>query len=262
MGFTFDFGFEAKGASWSEAYLALLFACDGEPADLGRTPGPLAVADASRYVELFEMQVGLSPLNIGTYAEVVGGSNPFELALQRSHQARSRGMFPVVVASDRRVTPVGTSDPLVAFWGTVGRTEADEAAILAQRRTILAGVRSATSAAFQSIPSTVTILAARSLMGDRETLRSALEQIEHPVHLSIDLDVLAPSVAQTPRSIEPGGLAWYDLMDAMELVFQGPGVATAELVGTGLTDPRSATSTLSAQILLRLAGLLAIGLGE
>ena len=58
MPFTFNFGFENPGASWQDAYLALLFATGGTPEDIGRMPGGLAVADASRNVELFEMQVG------------------------------------------------------------------------------------------------------------------------------------------------------------------------------------------------------------
>ena len=262
MGFTFDFGFETKGASWEDAYLALLFACDGALTDLGRASGPLAVADASRYIELFEMQVGISPLNIGTFAEAVGGKDPFEAARSRAEQARSRGMFPVIIAASRRATSHDMEMPLVAFWGTVGRTEGDERAILEGRRAILAGVRAATSAAFQSIPTSATIVDSRAILADKEHLKEALKNIERPVHLSIDLDVLAPATAQNPRSFEPGGLSWYDLMETIDLVFSGPGVASAELVGTGLIEPRSAASTLSAQVLLRIAGLLAIGLGQ
>jgi hypothetical protein len=48
----------------------------------------------------------------------------------------------------------------------------------------------------------------------------------------------------------------------LELVFAGPGVAAADLVGTGSVSPRSPAALLGSQILLRLAGLLAVGLGE
>ncbi len=78
----------------------------------------------------------------------------------------------------------------------------------------------------------------------------------------LDLDVLAPSVAQTSRSLEPGGLGWYDLMELIEMVFMGPGVAAADLVGTGTVNPRSPSALLGSQVLLKVAGLLAVGLGE
>jgi agmatinase len=262
MTLTIDFGYSDSGASWTDAYLALLFACRGDPGDVGRASGPLAVADASRFVELFEMQVGLSPLNIGTYAEIVGGDNPIKVAAERAAEARSRGMFPVIVGEDRRVTERHCKDPLVAFWGKVGRIEIDESSLLNRYPAVLCGVRAATTNAFQAIPQNVTILTARALAEQRDMVREVLSGINDPVHLSIDLDVLSPAVAQSARSLEPGGLGWYDLMEVLELVFTGPGVAAADLVGTGSVSPRSPAALLGSQILLRLAGLLAVGLGE
>jgi agmatinase len=257
MGLSFDFGFEQKGAPWDKAKLALFFACQGKVEDIGNKPGPLAVADGSRFVELFEMQVGVSPLDVGTYAEIVGGIDPLTLAIQRAGAARAKGMLPVIVAEDRRATKGSGEAALVALWGKVGRKEADETAILSGRSTILAGVRAATSHAFQTIPGNVTIITARGMGGEQQMFRQALDTCLEPVHLSIDLDVLAPSAAQTPRSIEPGGLSWYDLMDALELVFAGPGVLAVDLVGTAQVSPRTPASLSSAQILLKLAGLLA-----
>lgn len=262
MTLTIDFGFSSSGASWSDAYLALLFACRGEAGDVGRAPGPLAIADASRFIELFEMQVGLSPLDIGTHAEAVGGDNPVEAAASRAAEARARGMFPIIIGDDRRVTERHCAGPLVALWGKAGRIEIDEAGLLGRNPAVLAGVRAATNSAFQSIPHTVTIITARALTEQREIFGEALSRFKDPVHLSIDLDVLAPAVAQTTRSLEPGGLSWYGLMDAVEMVFQSPGVAAADLVGTGSVGPRTPAALLGSQVLLRLAGLLSIGLGE
>ena len=262
MTFTIDFGYAGSSASWTDAYLALLFACRGDPGDVGRAAGPMAIADASRFVELFEMQVGLSPLDIGTHAEAVGGEQPVDAAVARAAEARARGMFPVIVGDDRRVTEQHCGDPLVAFWGKVGRIESDETSLLGRHPSILAGVRAATNNAFQAIPGTVSILTSRVVAEQKELFAEALTKFDDPVHLSIDLDVLAPAVAQTSRSLEPGGLGWYDLMDAIELVFRGPGVAAADLVGTAPVAPRSPAALLGLQILLRLAGLLAVGLGE
>jgi arginase family enzyme len=261
MTFTIDFGFANSSASWTDAYLALLFACRGDPSDVGHASGPMAIADASRFVELFEMQVGLSPLEIGTYAEAVGGENPVEQAIARASEARARGMFPVIIGEDRRVTEGACQDPLVAFWGKVGRIEADENSLFGRRRSLLTGVRAATANAFQAIPGEVTILTASTLSQQPQILDEALERFDDPVHLSIDLDVLTPAVTHSPRSLEPGGLGWYDLMDAIERVFDGPGVAAADLVGTAPISPRTPAALLGSQVLLRLAGLLAKGLG-
>jgi hypothetical protein len=263
MALTIDFGYSDTSASWNDARLALLFAAKADPNGIGKTSGPLAIADASRFVELFECQIGLSPLGVGTYAEAVGGDNPDAHAVERATEARARGMFPIVIGDDRRVTDLGCRDPLVALWGKIGRIEADEAAILSRSNpAILAGVRAATANAFQSIPGNVTILTATALAQRKELFKEALTRFMSPVHLSIDFDVLAPAVAQTTRSLEPGGLGWYDLMDLIEIVFDGPGVAAVDLVGTALVGPRTPAALLGSQILLRVAGLLAVGMGE
>ncbi len=262
MTFVFDFGFEKPGVSWDDASLGLFFAGFGEETDFGKTPGPLAVADASRYVELFEMQVGLAPLEIGTYAEIVGTADPIDAAARRAAEANKNGIFPIIVGEDRRITEQFSGLPLVAFWGKVGRSEANELEVFRGQPTMLAGVRAATSKAFKAIPGNVAIATSRALGANREMFRAMLSQLKKPVYLSIDLDVLAPSVAQTARSIEPGGLSWYELMDAIEMVFDGPGVAAADLVGLGKVAPRSPAAFLGAQILIRIAGLLAIKLSK
>ncbi|MDD5309226.1 MAG: arginase family protein [Deltaproteobacteria bacterium] len=262
MAFTIDFGFETPGAPFERASLALFFASSCGPGELGRVPGAAAVADGSRYVELFEAQVGLSPLDIGAYAEVVGGADPALGAALRADEAIARGVFPIIAADDRRATAGSCRGPLVALWGTVGRTETDEAAIFEDRTSILAGVRAASARAFKAIPGSVAIIPARGLLERHDAFRTAMACIEGKVHLSIDLDVLAPAVAQAPRSVEPGGLSWYELMDAVEMVFEGPGVAAADLVGLAGVAPRSPAALLGAQILLKLAGLVAARSGR
>jgi arginase family protein len=260
MSVEFDFGFEVKGVAWTEAVYALMFASQGEVSDFGKVGGPLAIADASRFIELFEMQLGLSPLEIGTYSEISGGDDPLVEAVSKAREALAGNILPVIIADDRRATIDMCTSTLVALWGKVGRAEADEAHIFEQHTTILGGVRAATSVAFQAIPPNVTLVTSRALSTNTEIFKSALQRATEPVHLSIDLDVLAPGVVQNSRSLEPGGLSWYELMDAIELVFEGPGVSSADLVGTAVVEPRSPASILCAQILIKLAGLHVAGL--
>jgi arginase family enzyme len=262
MSFVFNFGFEQPGAPWNESYIAYLFAGDGREYDLGRLGGPMAVADATRYIELFEMQLGVSPGEVGVYAEMIGTANPEVAASKRAEEARSRGAFPILVGHDRRTTEACCEVPLVALWGKLGRSEADEASLLAASPSVLAGVRAATSNAFKTVPSSATILPPRALVMRPDSMREAVSKLEGPVHLSIDLDVLSPAVAQCSRSVEPGGLGWYDLIDLMDIVFQGPGLCSVDLVGTGAIGPRTSAALLCAQILMRVGSLVATGLNR
>jgi hypothetical protein len=260
MSQVFDFGFETRGVEWKDAVFAFLFPSGVSTEDLGSTAGPTAIADASRFVELFEMQVGLSPLNMGSYAELLGGPSPLEAAVERARQAMEQGSFPIVVSETRRAAELMSTSSLVALWGKIGRKESDETALIERCQTLVGGVRAASSIAFQAIPPNVGILTARAFEQDRKTLEVALERMSQPVHLSIDLDVLNPGIAQNRRSVEPGGLSWYGLMDGIEIIFQKASVQSVDLCGTGFIEPRSPAAVLCAQILVRLAGLVAAGL--
>lgn len=254
MSLAFDFGFEELSKPWSSSTLALLFAASGEEEDFGTLGGPLAVADASRYAEFFELKGELLPLAAGVYAEICGGPDPLAAAVVRARAAIERNKLPVVIGEDRRVTKEMPKAPLVALWGRLGRAELDEAALLKEREAVMAGVRASSSGAFRAISGPAAVVTSRAMGTDSANLRSALSKIESPVHLSIDLDVLAPSAALTPRSIEPGGISWYNLLDAVDAVFDGPGVRSADLVGTLDIKPKSPAALLSAQILVKIAG--------
>lgn len=260
MSFVFNFGFETPGAPWNESHIAYLFAGEGREYDLGRLGGPLAVADATRYIELFEMQIGMSPMEVGAYAEMIGTANPVLSASKRAEEARSRGAFPILIGEDRRTTEAVCEAPLVALWGKLGRNEADEASLLASGPAVLAGVRAATSTAFRAVPNSSMILPPRALMLRPDSMREAVARLDGPVHLSVDLDVLSPAVAQCSRSVEPGGLSWYDLIDMIDIVCQGPGLVSADLIGTVAVGPRTPAAVLCAQILVRIGALIASGL--
>ncbi|MDJ0766181.1 MAG: arginase family protein [Myxococcota bacterium] len=252
----FDFGFESRGARFEAARVAFIFVVADESCAFGKTSGPLAIADASRYAEFYDVETGAAPLAIGVCAEVAKGPNGLTSTLKRAQLALAKGIVPVVIGIDRQVTCGFKFQPIVALWGNVGRQEINEAALFKGRPSAILGVRAATCDAIPSLPQNVTITTSRDVRDGWDELTATLTPMPGPVHLSIDLDVLAPAVAQTPRSLEPGGLSWYQLIDAMEMVFSGPGVGSVDVVGTGGISPRSPAALLGAQILLKIAGFV------
>lgn len=258
MSLIFDFGFEFPAERLEKAKVAFLFAARGEKEDFGRLPGPAAIADASRYSEFFDLQESISPLDIGVYSEMCGGADPTRLAIDRAISARERGILPVVIADDRRVTNDFCRDSLVALWGKLGRNEADEQAVFARRSGAVLGLRAATTQSYRLFEKNVKKVTARQLSEDPRLPLEIVGQLAEPLHLSIDLDVLAPEVVQTTRSKEPGGLSWYELTDVLKAIFQRHTVVAVELVGTMPVAPRTTAALIGAQILLKIAGLAAI----
>jgi hypothetical protein len=254
--YTIDFGFEGRGVSFEEARVALLFAGNTLLKDLETAVGPTALADASRYIELFEMQVGVSPMDIGVYTEIIGGEDPSASAIIRSKAASAAGKTAIRVAGSRRIAEDGGREPLVARWGKIGRSEADEASLFHGRQTVLVGIRAATFDAFKAMGGNIAVVTPKAFLGNKEALTDIIDKIKTPVHLSIDLDVLAPGVVQLARSVEPGGFSWYNLMDALEILFNGPGVSSVDITGTETISPRSPAACLGAQLIINIAGLI------
>lgn len=79
---------------------------------------------------------------------------------------------------------------------------------------------------------------------------------EGEIYLSLDLDVLDPSVAPGVGTPEPGGLYWYELMEILKRV------AEAKVVGMDLVEARPLpgnpfTEFLAAKIILKFTSYLA-----
>ena len=257
MSFSFDFGFESPSAPFDKATMVMLFESSTTRETLARTPGPAAIADTSRFVELFEMQVGLTPYTAGLAAEVIGGIDSAAALVRRAKEVQAAGKTPILVSETREVTGLFCETGLVAMWGKLGRKECSEAALVSSRETVLVGVRAATGAAFKSLTGDVILLTAGNIITNPGTLRDALARLSGPVHFSIDLDVLSPGEVLNERAIEPGGLSWYDLAAAVDTVFSDLRVASVEITGTSMLAPRSPAAYLGAQLALKIAGLVA-----
>ena len=147
--------------------------------------------------------------------------------------------------------------PVIALWGKTGRSEADES-LAFKLPGIIAGVRSSSATAFASLNGPIVILPARSLKHDKKLMTKVLKEINTPVHLSIDVDVLSPATLQNSRSIEPGGLDWYDLTEFMDIVSTGPGIASIDITGTKSIKPGTPAAVLTAQLVLRATSLFNI----
>ncbi len=254
--YTFDFGFEGRSVYWEDAAVAMLFASNVVEENFDTAAGPTAIADASRFIELYEMQVGVSPMDVGIYAEIMGGDDPVVSVRGRAEEAMAAGKIPIMVGGDRRIAKEDTGEPLIIVWGKLGRPEVDEAALFGERQTILVGVRAAASSAFKALKGDVTIVPPKVFNDDPEALSEFIGKVEFPVHLSVDLDVLSPCVVQYNRSVEPGGLSWYSLMELMEMIILGPGVSKVSIAGTREMQPRTPAAALGAQLLLNISGLI------
>ncbi|MBN2804873.1 MAG: arginase family protein [Deltaproteobacteria bacterium] len=269
---TVDFGYEKKTTTFDKAKIVILFACGHPFTETGQRSGPSAVFDGAKQIELYEMQIGTSPLNKGVCTLFMDGEEYLKDTLHFAKEAHSQKKFTIYVTDNRLISSKISGLPVVELFGKTGRdlsslnikdnnrkTSDKESISSSKHPTITAGVRAATSGAFSDTKRTVTIITAKNLKDDKAILKSSLKSIKTPVHLCIDIDVFSPGVIQNSRSIEPGGLDWYDVTEIMDIVAEGPGIASIDITGTEAVLPNSPAAVLCAQMVLRSTALFNTG---
>jgi agmatinase len=71
---------------------------------------------------------------------------------------------------------------------------------------------------------------AHEMAGDSSWMERSLELMTNQVYLTIDLDVLDPSIMPTTGTPEPGGMEWYPLLQYLKKVFRSKTVVGFDLV--------------------------------
>ena len=71
---------------------------------------------------------------------------------------------------------------------------------------------------------------AHEIQGESSWIERSLDLMTENVYLTIDLDVLDPSIMPSTGTPEPGGLEWYPLLNYLKKVFQSKTVVGFDLV--------------------------------
>jgi agmatinase len=199
----------------------------------GTSRGPAAILDASRALELYEQDLGRRPCDVGIHiADEVVAHSPEELVARVEEQVGailSDGKFPLVVGGEHTVA-VGAFRALQRLHPDLSYLHVDAHADLRDSFEGDPLSHASVAARFRDTATGVHV-GVRSLSSEEATrIREdhipcvwatktrepgwravALERLTGPVYLSLDLDVLDPSVLPAVGCPEPGGLDWWDV---------------------------------------------------
>lgn len=97
---------------------------------------------------------------------------------------------------------------------------------------------------------------AHEIMKGRNVTREMLKILTDDVYITIDLDVLDPSIMPSTGTPEPGGLNWYELMNILESVTR-----TKNVVGMDVTEllpnpANKAPDFVAAKLVYRILSML------
>lgn len=213
------------------------------PAVAPDVSGPAAMTE-----RIFEVASDL--LGSGKFLAALGGDHTVSLGLARAHHARHPDL--TVVSLDAH------GDLRDAYQGsrvghaTVMRRIAEFAPVA------IAGYRTLAEEEVQFLArGTVTAVAARDVKGEpRRAWERVAPQIGRNVYLSLDIDVLDPSIMPAVGTPEPGGLSWDDLLGFLDCLTRERQVVGCDLVELLPIPGLAAPNVIAAKLLYRLLGLL------
>lgn len=93
---------------------------------------------------------------------------------------------------------------------------------------------------------------AAEMHGKKDWINKALKQITGPVYITLDLDVLDPSIMPSTGTPEPGGMLWYDLIGFLKKVFKKKNVVGFDIVELAPNPNNKAPDYLTAKLYYKM----------
>jgi agmatinase len=219
----------------------------------GSRMGPAAIIDASANLETYDHNLGMEPARLGvfTHPEVrVFAGDPGRMLAEIQGVAAgvlSEGRLPVVLGGEHTVG-LGALQALGSGGGfalvcldahgdlrdSYQGSQYSHACYLRRASEIVEccafGVRSISREEMRYAAETgLTLFLAEHLLTGGVG-RIALDFLPDSVYLSIDLDVLDPSIMPATGTPEPGGLDWYQTLDLLRRIISGRRILGFDIV--------------------------------
>jgi agmatinase len=204
----------------------------------GSAKGPRAIIEASKNMELYDIETGSEVYKKGIYtAEDVRAST--SVGMVRSVHSRTvkyitDGKFVVVLGGEHTVS-LGSIKAHAESYKDLSILHLDahsdmrdsyegsrysHACVMARAREITdnivsVGIRSMDSSELGNI-SKQDLFYASGIRKDKNWISRVIKRLKRNVYVTIDLDVFDPSIMPSTGTPEPGGLGWYDVMELLE----------------------------------------------
>lgn len=245
----------------------------------GSSLGPAAVIAASANIELYDHEFDFEPAREGVYTApdvmpVEGDAEATLVAVEKAvREAVASGSLPVVLGGEHTVS-VGAVRALaasgdlfvVSFDAHADLRDSYEGTPLSHACFLRRALESAggTAIGVRSLSREEHDFAAaerlRITYAEEIRARGAgaidLDYIPPNIYISLDLDVLDPSVMPSTGTPEPGGLSWYDLIDLLKRVISGRRVLGFDVVELCPQPGNVAPDFTAAKLIYKLMGII------
>ncbi len=240
----------------------------------GADNGPAAIIEASANMELYDIETDSEVYRKGIFTDkpIECEGPPEEMidsvAGKVAHYIK-KGKFTVVIGGEHSVS-IGSIRAQAENNGGVTVLQLDahldlrdeyngsrynHACVMARVKELAAivqvGIRSMDSCE-KEFMNTEDVFFADDIRKDQHWIDQAISRLSDKVYITIDLDVLDPSIMPSTGTPEPGGLLWYDCLAFLKKVFEQRNVVGFDIVELCPNDNNKAPNFLAAKLIYKL----------
>ncbi len=252
----------------------------------GTREGPAAIIDASRNLELYDIELRRSPYEVGIATlppvEIVAGNaaGMVKRTMQVSAELLRQGKFVVTLGGDHSVS-IGVISAVAKRYPNLSVLQIDahtdlrdeyegsrlSGATIMRRvldlgaRTAAVGIRSVSEGEAALIEERrlpvwlASDIHARQTRGDRAWVDEVVASLGDEVYVTIDVDAFDPSLIPGTGTPEPGGLGWYDVMDLLAAVTRQRQVVGFDVVELSPLLEGHVSPVVAAKVVYKLIGM-------
>ena len=248
----------------------------------GAGRGPEAIIEASRNMELFDEELQSETYKVGIYTNPpvefdasAGPEKAIQKVKEKIKELTQAGKFPVMLGGEHTVT-VGAVKALKESFSNLSVLHLDAHYDLRDeyrgskynhacvgRRVqqicpiVKVGVRSLSKEEkdfLAQAPPNIKVISANDILEALDWKKDAARALTDTIYITIDLDVLDPSIMPSVGTPEPGGFGWYEFLDFLKIVIKDKKVVGFDVVELSPKEGFNAPDFLAAKLIYRLLG--------
>ncbi len=271
-------GLEEKFSEYESSNIVVLpIPYDGTSTWLkGADKGPDAILEASANMELYDIEYDTEFYTVGIHTlEPIGPFSTPEEMVEKGYQEAKKHIankFVITLGGEHSISfgpikaHVEEYQPLTVLHLDAHSDLRDEyegskynhACVMARVREIApivhVGIRSQCVEELSNF-SRENIFYAHDILHNKNWIDDVLSRIRtNNVYISIDLDVLDPSIMPSTGTPEPGGLLWYETLELLEETFKRRNVVGFDVVELCPNEVNKAPNFLAAKLIYKMIG--------
>jgi agmatinase len=247
----------------------------------GTKSGPLAVLEASDNMELFDEELNVETHKIGIHTMApldiseLSPEDMVETVYKVEKNILINGKFPVLIGGEHSVS-IGAAKAAKEVIGEMSILQLDahydlrneyegskySHACVGRRMQEIAplvqlGTRSISKEEKEFLVSSNNItksVSAYDILIDSLWDKRTLDTLKEKVYISIDLDVLDPSIMPAVGTPEPGGFSWYLTLNVLKLIAQDKEIVGFDVMELAPIDGNISPDFLASKLIYRLLG--------